>query len=131
MKLLTIYKDTQKCYSFCILMKKEKKNLSVTFPWLLLHLQKYSSVIECRFVLMTRVLYLWLVSEKLEEKKGSESTVKNSWRIYLMEKKKIKNTTILTGVFTDGKTFQNRKVSSPAPVTMVCMMQRWTTIIFH
>lgn len=27
---------------------------------------------------------------------------------------------MLTGVFIDGKTFQNRRVSSPAPVTIVC-----------
>ena len=27
---------------------------------------------------------------------------------------------VLTGVFIDGNTFQNRNVSSPAPVTIVC-----------
>lgn len=31
--------------------------------------------------------------------------------------------TILTGVFAEGKTFQNLKVSSPAPVTIVCQVQ--------
>ena len=31
--------------------------------------------------------------------------------------------TILTGVFAEGKMFQNLKVSSPAPVTIVCQIQ--------
>ena len=30
------------------------------------------------------------------------------------------NNAILTGVFIEGKTFQNLSVSSPAPVTIVC-----------
>jgi len=36
----------------------------------------------------------------------------------------------LTGVFMDGKTFQNRRVSSPAPVTIVCRRQLMLKLLF-
>ena len=36
----------------------------------------------------------------------------------------------ITCVFTDGKIFQNRRVSSPAPVTMVCKLRRVILLIF-
>lgn len=73
-------------------------------------------VIESEFFLVTKGLYLWLVSEIPNKKRKDQRCSHCSWRednwwiLILM----------LTCVFTDGKTFQNRRVSSPAPVTIVC-----------
>jgi len=73
---------------------------------------------------MTKVLYLSLVSATTEGVKEKCLIQRQAGYKLQQPVKWILLPLLLTCVFIDGNTFQNLNVSSPAPVTIVYMMNR-------
>ena len=82
--------------------------------WMINRLPIVRTFTECAFVLVTTGRYLWLVSAK------ANTTLKPFRQLSIWIFLKVDVIALFTCVFIDGKIFQNRRVSSPAPVTIVC-----------
>lgn len=82
--------------------------------WMINRLPIVRKFTEFAFVLVTTGRYLWLVSAK------AKTTLKPFRQLSIWIFLKVDVIALFTCVFIDGKIFQNRRVSSPAPVTIVC-----------
>ena len=124
---LTIYKNHSTNYlaahvnRITICCFPTKKHISILIGLL---------ITGCGFLRMTRAQYHGQESECKHH--GGVKIQTNIWcllkhaHFFLNQKCSL----CITCVFTDGKIFQNRRVSSPAPVTMVCKLHRVILLIF-